>query len=458
MKYRFCGIALMFCCVVGYAAQVTVQTSAQLMAVCASARAGDTILVLPGEYTGSTSKSGDPGNLPNGRGYFWIGSDATADHPIAVIGSDPANPPVLSGGGVSTAGYVFHVTGDHVVLKNLVLTSAEKGVVFDNASYGILEDCEVFNVGAELVHIRDASSNCVISRNLLHGSGNGGNGSIGEGIYIGTDQDRWGADDLPQSQWGSKAISEGYGGYDWRVDNTQVLCNYLSGGISAECMDIKEGTRYTIVTGNMLVGDSIARKPGAQSYDDSYIDMKGVLGTFTQNRFWAGDNKVTKYIAEVDRSSYPHIPPSLTADGSSSPWCDAADADSNQCVAAENEIAVSATDPRGDCAPVFAYSYGQTRIRQAPTTDIAGFTSVRCISNFGKAPVLIVSFPGRTGLVEVDVFDASGARVYRTAGSLSHGQAQIRLHVPAFGVYTVRVRHASAKIVRVFQKVMHEYQ
>jgi len=360
MKVRNGILAVVAVSLPAVAHQVTVTTSAELMSASSAAVAGDTILVKPGTYTGDISKSGDPGNLPNGTGYFWIGNDGTADHPIVVIGADSTQPPVLQGTTISS-GYVFHVTGDHVVLKNLVLSIGDKGVVFDNANYGILEDCVIFNSGSELVHVRDGSSYVTLSRNRLYSSGNGGNGSVGEAFYIGTDQARWGAEGQPDSLWGSLALSEGYGGYDWRVEHTLVQCNFISGGISAEDMDIKEGTRYTVVKNNMCVGDSIALKPGAASENDSYIDQKGVKGTFIANRFWAnGNSKVTKYIAEVTRVSYAHVSDSLTTVGYSSPWCDSGDADSNVCNAADNIIATEVVDTRGECAPVFAYSWSHS--------------------------------------------------------------------------------------------------
>ena len=353
MSRSLAAVALMTLAGAGFARQVPVTTSIGLMDATKAAVAGDTILVAPGTYTGSTSGSGDPGNLPNGRGYFWIGNDGTAAHPIVVVAQDPANMPVLQGTTVST-GYVFHVTGDHVVLKSLKLTTGDKAVMFDNASFGILEDCEAYNSGMELVHVRDSSSHVVISRNKIYNSGNGGNGSLGEGLYIGTDQARWGAADVPQSSWGSLAVSEGYGGFDWRVDSTLVTCNYFSGSISAELIDIKEGTQYTMVKGNVFIGDSIAMKAGAASENDSYIDQKGVKGVFTGNVFFGGSAKVTKFIAEVVRS-FPQVPASLTPAGYASPWCDVGDADSNDCTAAKNTVATSApADPRTSaCNPYF---------------------------------------------------------------------------------------------------------
>jgi hypothetical protein len=348
-----------------FGAQIEITTASDLMNRMQTAVAGDTLWVHPGTYTGSLTSSGDPGNLPNGTGFFYVGNNGTADNPIVISGIDPLNRPILQGTSISQ-GYVIHVTGDHVVLKNLIITQGDKGVVFDNSNYSIIEDCEIHNSGAELIHVRDGSSYVKISRNHIYNSGNGGNGSIGEGLYIGTDQARWGADDRPQTEWGDLAISEGYGGYDWRVHHTEVLCNYLSGSISAECMDVKEGTQYTTVTGNVFVGDSIGKKPGAQSYDDSFIDQKGVKGVFTDNSFCNCGNTLDRIINEVTRASYAHIPDSLTTDGHSRPWCDEGDADQNICRESENAIITVAFNPIGpSCAEVFPLVYGSTVPTQA---------------------------------------------------------------------------------------------
>jgi len=338
-----------------HAARITVSDVSGLQNAMAQAVAGDTILVAPGIYVGNASTSGDPGNLPTGIGLFWIGNNGTADHPIVVAAEDPAQKPVLEGVNINDD-YVVHITGDYVVLKNLIITFAGKGVVFDNANHGVLEDCEIHNSGAELVHIRDGSSNVTISRNKIYNSGNGGRGSIGEGLYVGTDQARWGADDVDSSLWGDKARTEGYGGYDWRVHGTQVLCNYFSGSISAELMDIKEGTQNTTVTNNMLVGDSVGKKAGAASYDDSFIDQKGITGSFYDNKFCNCGNTLDRFINEVTRAAYDPVPDSLTTDGHSRPWCDTGDADGNDCLEENNEIVESPVDVRNECDEVFPLS------------------------------------------------------------------------------------------------------
>lgn len=338
-----------------WARQIPVKSAATLMTAMRDAVAGDTILVAAGTYTGDLTKSGDPGNLPTGRGYFWIGNDGTAEHPIVVVAADASNPPTLRGDTTST-GYTVHVTGDHVILKNLILQTGDKALVFDHASWGLVEDCQLRNSGAELLHVRDSSGHLTINRTDFQNSGNE-TPNYGEGLYIGTDQARWGAADVPQTSttapfWGEKAISEGFGGFDWRVEHTTVTCSYFR-DIAAEPIDIKEGTRYTNVTGNVFLGDSTGRKGGTSyfSYVGSFVDQKGVHGTFRGNTFWRGTNdSLTEYIAEVKRT-FPHVPTHLTPAAHSKPWCDAKmDVDSNLCLASENTVALSLpADPRPAC-------------------------------------------------------------------------------------------------------------
>lgn len=385
--------------------QVPVQSQDSLRLAMRDAVAGDTILVAPGTYTGSTSQSGDPGNLPNGTGYFWIGNDGTALRPIVVVAQDPARPPVLQGTTVSS-GYVVHVTGDHVKLKNLILQTGDKVLMFDNASHGLVEDCELRNSGNELLHIRDASSNVVVHRSLLHNSGNVAP-NFGEGIYIGTDQARWGADDVPQTGtvapwWGDKAVSEGFGGYDWRVHGTKVECNRFH-DISAEPIDVKEGTQYTEVTGNVFDGDSTGRKGGAAYFDyvDSYVDQKGVKGIFRNNVFYPGTNTgLPTYIAEVKRS-FPHIPTDLTPAAHASPWCDAkVSVDSNICLASENTVATAPpADPRPSCKEAYldfhSPDYGGTTGIRSTAFRPAARSSTRIVLDSRFQTLQILDAQGR---------------------------------------------------------------
>ena len=103
-------------------------------------------------------------------GGIWLGADGTKSNPIVLAGSAPANPPEIYGTAVNS-NYGIHVTGNYVVLENLKIHTFSKGVVFDNSVGALMEDCEVYHTGTELVHVRDSSQQVILSRNFIHGSG-----------------------------------------------------------------------------------------------------------------------------------------------------------------------------------------------------------------------------------------------------------------------------------------------
>ncbi len=414
-KFYFIIATTLFTTTSIFAEKISVNTSENIMNTMKNASAGDTVIIAPGTYIGNPDKSGDPGNLPTGKGCFWIGNNGTKENPIVIISEQEDNPAILQGNSI-TSNYVIHITGNYVVLKNLIIRKGDKIVVFDHSSFSILEDCEIYNSGSELVHVRDSSCNVTISRNHIYSSGNGDErGTFGEGIYIGTDQARWGADDVPQSQWGDKAVSEGYGGYDWRVHNTKVICNYIGGGISAECLDIKEGTQNTLVDGNMLVGDSIGLKSGARSYDDSFIDMKGVKGTFINNMFYRGTNSINKYIAEIKRS-YPHIPDSLTVDSNSDPWCDDSKNDENNGSVSKNSVVTKITDPRNNCSPFFDFNWNNTNILTTKENN-RNQPIVSLLKINKEAIFLYTSISPTDKNINIDLFNIIGQKIYSIPNS-----------------------------------------
>ncbi len=79
---------------------------------------------------------------------------------------------------------------------------------------------------------------------------------FGEGVYLGT----------AQSNWGS--IS---GGNLDTSDNNRVLNNHFGPNVTAEHIDIKEGTTGGTITGNYFDGAGIS----GDNFADSWVDVKG---------------------------------------------------------------------------------------------------------------------------------------------------------------------------------------
>ena len=359
-----------------FANQVNVSTVADLTSATLGAKVGDTIWVTPGKYELPTSNcKNDKFVNETGRdcGLIWLGADGTKANPVVLAGSDPKNPPEIFSSDYKH-NYGIHVTGNYVILKNLKIHSFSKGVVFDNSVGALMEDCEVYHTGNEIVHVRDSSQQVTLNRNFIHGSGYE-IAKYGEGIYVGTYNTGWASSqqaDRDAGFWGTDASQHRYSGYDWRVNDTKITCNIVS-GTTAENIDVKEGTVRGFVQGNMFIGDSLDYN-GEVSYDDANIDMKGASWTVTGNYFYnskkqglpyynphfnyfveevvmpsngnkAGSNiekyeKAVGYVVSVDKYAQKG-------------WCDDSGTDKNDCVDSKNTVVEEIREVRNDCEELF---------------------------------------------------------------------------------------------------------
>ncbi|MCI3926258.1 right-handed parallel beta-helix repeat-containing protein [Paenibacillus sp. TRM 82003] len=280
------------------AANVYVDTTAELQSAMQNAAPGDTILVAPGTYedTSSTTVGSKPA-------YFYGNADGSSSAPITVKSQDPANPAVLKGGNIANGGYTLYITGDYWVVEDLHVTHGQKGIMLDHANHVRIDGATVYHVGQEGIHVRDGSDYAVIENSTVRDTGATGDSTdmgFAEGIYIGSDRSVW--DENNSS------------GYDRQVHHTIVRNNTIGPGVAAESMDIKEGTSDTLVEGNVFLGEGIS----GLHYADSFIDNKGVNATVRNNVFYRQNNaEITKDIAEINRTSTnPWCPSDETSNGS----------------------------------------------------------------------------------------------------------------------------------------------
>ncbi len=451
---------------VAFANQVNVSTVADLTSATLNAKAGDTIWVAPGKYKlPSDNCQNDKFVNETGRdcGLIWLGADGTKNNPVVLAGSDPTNPPEIYSSDYKH-NYGIHVTGNYVILKNLKIHSFSKGVVFDNSVGALMEDCEVYHTGNEIVHVRDSSQQVTLNRNFIHGSGYE-IAKYGEGIYVGTYNTGWASSqqaDRDAGFWGTDASQHRYSGYDWRVNDTKITCNIVS-GTTAENIDVKEGTVRGIVQGNMFIGDSLDYN-GEVSYDDANIDMKGASWTVTGNYFYnskkqglpyynphfnyfveevvmpsngnkAGSNiekyeKAVGYVVSVDKYAQ-------------NGWCDNSSTDKNDCIESKNHVVEEIRDVRNDCAELFkipesgiAYSSSFTPPSSAsvgPTSSSAGNVSYETTRYEAEAAMC-------TGCTEKTNQAASGGKYMRTETT---GNITFNVNVPTAGTYTVTIRFSN---------------
>ena len=245
-----------------------------------NARAGDVILVAPGQYAPSNAlteryASGNRGS------YFRADASGSANAPIVLKAADPSNPPVLKGLRNTNSVYVLWIRGEHWRVENLVLERGGKGLMLDESSHTVISGVTVNNVGDEGIHLRSGTSNTILENCVIKQCGKNQPG-FGEGIYIGSDGSQW-------NRFDEKC-------HDNIVRGCEVRAT------TAECIDVKEGTKNTIIEDCAFYGSKIS----GVNFADSFIDLKGVSARVRNNRFYKENNEtVTRGVAIVHRRNGP---------------------------------------------------------------------------------------------------------------------------------------------------------
>jgi hypothetical protein len=216
---------------------INVSTASELKAALGAAQPGDEIILADGIY--------------KGRFVIPATANGSISNKIMLRGNRSA---VLDGESITT-GYVLHLQASHWIIKGITLTNGLKGLMTDGASFNTIDSIKVHNIGEEAIPLRRFSSNNTIQFAEISHTGLK-TPDYGEGIYIGSTKNNWAAysNGLPD-----------------RCDSNMVSENKIGPAVTAECIDIKEGTTGGIIRGNYFDATGIT---GANSAD-SWIDVKG---------------------------------------------------------------------------------------------------------------------------------------------------------------------------------------
>lgn len=205
-----------------------------------------------------TVKPGQRISLANGRydGNFVVATQASEAAPIQMCGDAAA---ILAGG---ASGYTLHLqSANWWHLEGFTVSGGEKGVMVDNTQHTTLRGLKVTGTGHEAVHLRTASSDNVLSGLQISTTGLT-RPEFGEGIYIGTAEDNWCR----------------YTNCEPDKSDRNIIVSVTFGfGITAENIDVKEGTSRGLITNNQFNG------AGAIAAD-SWIDVKGNGWVIAGNR------------------------------------------------------------------------------------------------------------------------------------------------------------------------------
>jgi hypothetical protein len=185
------------------------------------------------------------------RGAFVISQSGASDKPITLRGVNGA---IIDGGTVAL-NYALLIKADHWRIEDLTIRNAKKGVVLDAASHNVLSRLRVLDIGEEGVRMRGFSVGNTLRDSTILRTGRLRPG-YGEGVYIGTSNDKWHFD---------------YNGEPDRSDFNQVINCNIGPEVTAEHIDIKEGTTGGIIRNNVMNGAGIS----GENYADSFLDVKG---------------------------------------------------------------------------------------------------------------------------------------------------------------------------------------
>jgi parallel beta-helix repeat protein len=220
---------------------VRVETANALHTALEGARPGDFIYLADGVYVGN----------------FAAISDGTSDAPVILHGSRAA---ILQGPTIEE-GYGLHITADHWIVSGLTIRNIAKGIVLDGANHTLLSGVEVYQTGNEGVHFRSFSSNNTLKFSWIHDTGLT-EAKFGEAVYVGSAVSNW----------------ERYsGGQPDASDNNRIVNNLLGPDITAEAVDVKEGTAGGLVQNNTFITTNTFNA-------DSWVDVKGNNNIVSGNR------------------------------------------------------------------------------------------------------------------------------------------------------------------------------
>jgi parallel beta-helix repeat protein len=254
---------------------INVSTAQQLDAAISNALAGDEIILAPGTYNVTRDTSGISTKWDQREAQLRARNrSGTAQNPIVLRSADSENPAHILNERTAT-GITLHIWGgDYWIIQDLIVEGGQKGILLDDSNHSIIRGNFVHGVGMEAVHLRDGSSHCIIINNRITNTGLV-NAGFGEGVYIGS--------------------ANTTTAYNWNCDHNVISNNLIGPGISADPVDIKEGSTGTIVEYNIMRGAGIT---GANSAT-SHIMNRGDDTVIRFNRFYRDQNSIVRAAIEI---------------------------------------------------------------------------------------------------------------------------------------------------------------
>jgi hypothetical protein len=261
---------------------VKVETADELEDALDNAAAGDKIILASGvTYAGN----------------FELNVGGSQYQPIWIVGEDSSDMPVLDGEDYNNS-TVLSIDGadsddsedqgiSYIYIQDIKVTNGRTGISVDQGDYVTIDNVEVYDVGQAGIHIRDGSEYNIIKNSYVHDTGLY-NVKYGEGIYIGSDYRKWDS---------NADVYEPSTSYDPGVDYTQVLNNIIGPNVTAEHIDVKEGSSYAYIISNTFDAEGMIDIINGGL---SYIDFKGNYAEAAYNYGNQNDNEYFENAFEIN--------------------------------------------------------------------------------------------------------------------------------------------------------------
>lgn len=227
-----------------------------IRAAMETAQAGDEIIIAPGNYNFQDKIQG----AFNRSVYLYGSANGNSTNPIILRGESATNPPVFSGLDYNN-GYLLSIEGDYWNIKDIEFKTGSKGIVLDNSNGSKLKNLVVHDIGEEAIHLRDGSSNNSIDGCTIYNTGRTKPG-FGEGLYVGSDKGQ-------------------HDTYERACNNNTIENCTVGPNVTAEGVDVKEGTMNTIIRNCVFSAEGIS----GENSSDAFIDLKGAYGFVYRNTF-----------------------------------------------------------------------------------------------------------------------------------------------------------------------------
>jgi uncharacterized protein YjdB len=228
------------CTQIPHSRLVSVSSSSELHSALSAAQPGDLIQMADGTY--------------GGDGEFKVTTAGTASQRITLCGSTAA---VINAGSNSLMPAIGMIGGSYWTFSGFTITNALFGFYAQKSSHVVIEGLTIHAIGQEAIEIFNFSKYVVIRNNRIYDTGTHV-AEYGEGVYIGSSNEKW---------------ATFTGGQPDHSDSSLVEGNNFGPNVRAEAVDVKEGTTGGEIRNNVFDGTGLVESQAG--WPTSWVIIQG---------------------------------------------------------------------------------------------------------------------------------------------------------------------------------------